>query len=120
MMFILLVFGAVFVSVLSAGQSKASVVCHSFSCAYNRGGHCARQKVIIYDNTVKGLCLYHSESMEKRILEPLNKGIMIETGKPNPKMINKIMKAQEDKRDSELINNPKAFARWMRRQGARR
>ena len=58
--------------------------------------------------------------MDKRILEPLNKDIVIETGKPNSQMINKIMQAQEDKRDSELINNPKAFARWMRRHGVRR
>jgi hypothetical protein len=55
--------------------------------------------------------------MSKRILEPMNKGIAVERGKPNPRMINKIMKAQEDKEDSELLKNPKAFVRWMERQG---
>lgn len=115
-MFILLVFGVVFVSALSAGQSKASVVmCGSFSCAYNRRGRCTRKEIVIYDNTVKGLCLYHTETMTKRILEPMGK--IVERSKPNPQMIIKIMQAQEARKDSELINNPKAFARWMRRQG---
>lgn len=120
MMLILLVFGAIFVSVLSAGQSKASVVmCSSFSCAYNRRARCTRKEVVVYDNTVLGLCLNHSDTMSKRILEPMNKGIAVERGKPNPQMINKIMQAQEDKRDSELINNPKAFARWMKQRGSK-
>ena len=33
--------------------------------------------------------------------------------KSNPKII----KAQEDIKDEELLKNPKAFARWMREQG---
>jgi len=53
--------------------------------------------------------------MSKRILEPMGK--VVERSKPNPQMIAKIMQAQEKARDSELIKNPKAFARWMRKQG---
>lgn len=114
MMFILLVFGAVFVSALSAGQGNSSVVmCGSFSCAYNRRGRCTRKEISICDNTVKGLCLYHSETMSQRIIEPMGK--IAERGKPNPQMINKIMQAQEDKSDSELIKDPKAFATWIRK-----
>jgi len=45
-------------------------------------------------------------------------GKVAERSKPNPQMINKIMKAQEEIKDSELLKNPKAFAKWMRRQGA--
>jgi len=102
MMLFLLVFGAVFVSVLSAGQCKANVVmCSSFSCVYNKKARCTKKEVAIYDNTVKGLCLDHSESMDKRILEPMGK----------------IMQAQEEIKDSELLKNPKAFAKWMRKQG---
>lgn len=116
MIFILL--GVLFVSVLSAGQSKASVVmCNSFSCAYNKRARCTRKEIFVYDNTVKGLCLNHSDTMKKRILEPMGK--VAERNKPNPQMIDKIMKAQEDKRDSELINNPKAFARWMKQRGSK-
>jgi hypothetical protein len=117
-MLILLVFGAVFVFVLSAGQSNASVImCGSFSCIYNRRARCTRKEISIYDNTVTGLCLDHSETMTKRIIEPLNKAIGVERSRPNSQMITKIMKAQEDKRDSELLNNPKAFAKWMKNQG---
>ena len=114
MMFILLILGALLVSVLSVGQSKATVVmCSSFSCAYNRRARCSRGKVAIYDNTVIGLCLFHSASMSKRILEPMGK--TVERGNPNPQMINKIMQAQEDKKNSELIKNPKAFMLWMKK-----
>ena len=121
MMFILLVLGLLFVSVLSAGQSKAFVVmCSSFSCAYNKRARCTRKEVVVYDNTVIGLCLYHSESMSKRILEPMRKGVTVERGKPNSQMINKIMKAQEEKTDSELMKNPKAFAKWLKKQGVKR
>ncbi len=122
MLFIVLLgLGALFVSTLSAGQSNSSVVmCGSFSCAYNRRARCTRKEIAIYDNTVLGLCLYHTGKMDQRILEPLNKGIAVERGKPNPQMINKIMKAQEDTKDSELITNPKAFAEWLRRHGIRR
>lgn len=116
MMFILLILGALLVSVLSVGQSKTTVVmCGSFSCAYNRRARCTRKEIAIYDNKVIGLCLYHSESMSKRILEPMGK--VPERSKPNLQMINKIMQAQEDKKDIELIKNPKAFARWIKEKG---
>lgn len=118
MIFILLVFGAVFVSVLSAGQDKPPVVmCSSFSCAYNKRAICTRKEIFVYDNTVLGLCLFHSETMSQRILEPMGK--VAERGKSNPQMINKIMQAQEAKRDSRLIKNPKAFARWMKQRGSK-
>ena len=112
MMFILL--GVLFVSFFSVRQSKASVVmCHSFTCANNIRGCCVRQKIIVYDNTVVGLCLYHTDNMSKRILEPMGK--VVERGKPNSNIVNKIVRADEDKRDSELIKNSKAFTLWMRK-----
>lgn len=112
MIFIILVLGLLFASVLSTGQNKASVVmCNSFSCAYNKRARCTRKEIAIYDNTVLGLCLHHSESMKNRILEPMNKGKAVERGKPNPQMIDKIMKAQKE--ESELLKNPKAFTHWM-------
>lgn len=112
MILILLALGLLLAFILSAGQARTSVVlCTSFSCSFNRGGCCVRHKIIVYDNTVIGLCLYHTDTMSKRILEPM--GRVAERGKPNSKMITKIMHAQEDKRDSELIKNPEAFARWI-------
>lgn len=66
---------------------------------------------------MRGLCLDHSETMNQRIIEPMNKAILVERGRPNSQMITKIMQAQEKARGSELIKNPKAFARWMKKQG---
>ena len=116
MMLILLVFGAVFTSVLSAGQSNASVImCGSFSCIYSRRARCTRKEISIYDNIVTGLCLNHSEMMSRRIIEPMNKAIGAEKSRPNPQMVIKIMKEQEYKRDLELVRKPKVFAEWMRK-----
>ena len=119
MLFIVLLgLGIAYASTISAGQNKTSVVmCGSFSCAYNKRARCTRKEIAIYDNTVLGLCLYHTEMMGKRIIEPMNKAIVVERSKPNPQMINKIMKAQEEIKDSELVKNPKAFAKWIREQG---
>lgn len=119
MLFIILLgLGIFFASALSAGQNKASVVmCSSFSCAYNKRARCTRKEIAIYDNKVIGLCLFHTEAMSKRILEPMRKGVTIERGKPNPQMIDKIMKAQEKIKDAELVKNSKAFTKWMGKQG---
>lgn len=115
---VLLGLGIVSLYSTSAGQNKATVVmCGSFSCAYNRRARCTRKEIAIYDNVVTGLCLFHSETMGKRIIEPMNKAKTVERGKPNPQMIDKIMKAQEENKDSELLKNPKAFAKWMKKQG---
>ena len=101
----------------AAGQSKASVVmCNSFSCGYNKRARCTRQKIAIYDNTILGICLYHTQMMADRVTKPMNKGIVVERGKPNLQMIGKIMKAQEEIKDSELLKDSKSFARWMRKQ----
>ena len=97
--------------VLIFTQQACCVKCVSFSCKHNSGGRCIRKNITIYDNTVTGLCLHHTDNMTKRILEPMEEIGMIE--KSNPKII----KAQEDIKDEELLKNPKAFARWMREQG---
>ena len=119
MLFIVfLILGMFFVSSLSAVQNKSSVVmCSSFSCAYNKRARCTRKEITIYDNTVIGLCLYHSETMSRRIIEPMRKVGTIERSKPNPQMINKIMKAWEEKHSKELLENPKIFGDWMKKQG---
>lgn len=112
---VLLGLGIVCLSTVSAGQAIV-VMCHSFACAYNRRGKCGRRQIVVYDNTILGLCLNHTETMSKRILEPMNRINAVERGNLNPQMITKIMQAQEDKRDLELIKNPKTFARWMKKQ----
>lgn len=117
LLFFILGASAWLVSAQSTSQGKTTVVmCGSFSCVYNRRARCTRRKIAVYDNKVIGLCLYHSADMGKRILEPMGKGIVVEKSKPNPQIISGIMKAWEVKRDSELVNNPKAFARWIKKQ----
>lgn len=121
LLFILAVSAFLGIGLASAEKNRATVVmCSSFSCAYNKRARCTRGEVAIYDNTVIGLCLYHTENMGERILEPMNKGMAVERGKPYPQMINKIMNAREDKRDSELVHNPKAFERWIKKQMKKR
>ncbi len=113
MIFIIFI-GVLFASLLAERQSKASVVmCHSFTCVHNRRARCTRKEVTIYDNTVIGLCLNHSDTMKNRILEPMDR--VVERGKPNPQMTTKIMQAQGQARDSELIKSPKAFATWIKK-----
>ena len=105
--FILLVI--VLCSIVSAGQGKI-IVCNSISCKYNRLCRCARKEIAVYDNTVKGLCLHHTESMKERILDPMQGKRMIENSSEfSSEMIDKIMKAQEEK----LLKDPDAFAKWM-------
>lgn len=105
----IIILGLILVLVFMQLNQASSVKCFSFSCKHNRKGRCGRGKVTIYNNTVIGLCLYHTENMTERILEPMKE---IKRG-------NGILqiKAQEGTEDEELLKNPNAFARWMRRQG---
>lgn len=116
--FILLGIGVWYVSSVTASKAKTSVVfCGSLSCAHNRRGRCGRREIVVYDNSVIGLCLHHTETMTKRILEPMREKRKLKHDKPSLWMAAKIMREQEKARDSELIKNPKAFAEWMRKCG---
>ena len=97
------------------GQSKSSVVmCNSTSCTWNKLCRCTKKEISVYDNTVKGLCLNHTESMKERILDPMREKRIIETNSGfGTEMIDKAMKLQEEK----LLEDPKAFAKWMRKHG---
>ena len=98
----------------SAEQHKSSVVvCNSISCTWNKLCRCTRRAIAIYDNTVKGLCLYHTEDIKERIFDPMREKRMIESSEFSSEMMDKIMKAQEDK----LLKDPNAFAGWLRKQG---
>lgn len=114
----IIILGLMLVLIFSYLNQFCCIKCFSFSCKYNKDGRCIRKNITIYDNTVKGLCLFHTENMTRRILEPMKKIRMVERGKGNPQMIEKIMKAQDEIEDPELLKNPEAFADWMRRQGA--
>ena len=95
----------------------SSVKCFSFNCKHNRNGRCGRGKVTIYDNTVRGLCLHHTDNMTKRILEPVKKIKVAERVRGNSQEIDKIIKRCEEIKNQELLKNPKAFGKWLKRHG---
>ena len=118
------IFLAIVISLIRAEQGKPSVIaCNSVSCRYNKLCRCTKRDIVVYDNTVKGLCLYHTENMKERILDPMREKRMIE-GSGNSEfgteMMDKIIKAQEEK----LLKDPDTFSRWMskvfRKRQARR
>jgi len=99
-------------------EKTSVIMCNSFSCAFNKIGKCARGEIAIYDNAVKGLCLYHTNPMEERIIEPLKKMNLIEThGRETKVLTDELAKIQKSMKDEELLKNPNAFARWLKKQG---
>lgn len=103
--------GIILAMSIGASQKGCGIKCFSSSCLYNRGGKCARQGISVYDNTVKGLCLYHTENMKQRVLDPMQGKQMIEVGKVNEEAIGRIIQEEEEK----LLKDPDAFAKWMRK-----
>lgn len=70
--FIFLVVILLAITVVCNQAATTTVVrCGSVSCSHNSGGRCTKTTISVYDNTVKGLCLDHTEKMHKRIIEPM-------------------------------------------------
>lgn len=92
--------------------------CHSVTCRHNLGGSCSRRQIDIYDNRGIGLCLWHTSTMEERLVEPFNSGKAI--GKINGEiaLTDKLKKAIEEDADTKAIQNPKEFSKWLRRHKA--
>lgn len=102
---------------LSGGEGKASViVCNSISCGWNKRCRCTRKEVVVYDNVIVGLCLHHTGSMEDRILEPMKKGRLLDRyGHETHVAVGALKKAQRDREGEDLIKNPNAFSKWMKK-----
>ena len=95
-------------------NSGCGIKCYSYSCRHNKGGKCRRKDITIYDNTVVGLCLNHTDNMNNRIIEPLkNVGFHEE----HCVTVRFSAKAQEDIKDEVLLKNPRAFSTWMKKHG---
>lgn len=104
---------------ISASQKGCGVKCSSSSCLYNRGGRCGRQEVTVYDNTVIGLCLNHTDSMKDRVTEPILKSGYFDSHKLKTNItVIRLKKTTEEMLDEKLLKNPNAFARWMRKQAS--
>ena len=105
------IFLVIAMSLASSGGGRPPVImCNSVSCSHNRLCRCTRKEIAVYDNTVKGLCAHHTESMKKRILDPIQEKRIIESSDEfGSEMTDKIMKAREE----TLFKDPDAFAKWM-------
>jgi hypothetical protein len=73
-------------------------------------GRCSRGQIAVYDNTILGLCLYHTESMKVRVLDSF------EQGRKMGKMDGEIAMLDKLITDKDLLKDPKAFDEWMRKQ----
>ena len=95
-------------------SSGCGIKCFSFTCQHNRGGKCRRKNIVVYDNVIKGLCLNHTDNMNKRIIEPMKNAGFHEEHCVTVKFS---AKAQEEIKDEVLLKNPKYFSAWMKKHG---
>jgi hypothetical protein len=104
----------IIVLLLMANEQQFVITCYSKSCGHNRRNRCRFKKIEIYDNNALGICLWHTETMEKRLLEPILKGI--ELGKRTGKieMIDEFTKGLAD---GKAIKEPDEFVKWLKRHG---
>ena len=89
--------------------------CNSMSCNHNnKKGKCILREVVIYDNKVTGLCLWHTDNMKQRLLDPLITGIAIGKKSSTLEVIDELAKGFEDRK---AIKDPGVFEKWMKRHG---
>ena len=104
------IFLVIAMSLASSGGGRPPVImCNSVSCSHNKLCRCTRKEIAVYDNTVKGLCAHHTESMKERILDPMQEKRITKSDEFGSEMIEKIMKAQEEK----ILKDPDTFDKWM-------
>lgn len=90
--------------------------CFSTSCGHNVKGQCDLKQIDIYDNKgVIGLCLWHTVSMDYRLLGPYIQGKKVGQIDGKIAMIDEIQKKLLDSKDTEAIKSPEEFVKWMKR-----
>ena len=113
--FLIAIIGALF---LGASQKGCGIKCFSFRCRYNKSGKCERQEITVYDNTIKGLCLNHTDSMDDRVIEPLlNSGWSYGSKREIRIVSGGSKKKNGAMTDEKLLKNPAAFSKWMMKRG---
>lgn len=107
--------------ILSAMVNKTYVVkCESKSCDFNIAGRCKRRDVQIYDNGVKGICLWHTLPVIERVSEVLAKGKQVGKKMGEITLIDELLKLSEEQRKDLLaISTKDDFKKWMERHGAK-
>ena len=104
---LVIIFLVVTMSVVLIGQNKTSVIfCDSFSCVWNKRCTCTKNKIAIYDNKARGMCLYHTSAARA----PVRKERIIEGCGFDDKVLDKIFELQDEK----LLKDPDTFAKWMK------
>lgn len=108
-------------SLSSSGNGRPPIImCNSVSCTHNKLCRCTRKEVSVYDNTVTGLCLDHTDSMKDRVLEPMRKSKLLEQYEHETYTVRAMDRVEEKFKDEELLKSPSAFARWMNMRGMER
>lgn len=114
MLLALLVVVGFAIFLLLLNEQQFSIVCYSTSCGHNRKGRCKFKKIEVYDNNALGICLWHTLPMDKRLLEPLLKGIELGKKTGRIEMIDEFVKGLAD---GKAIKDPEEFAKWLKRHG---
>ena len=92
--------------VIGANSSGCGIKCFSVTCKHNKGDKCRRKDITIYDNTVVGLCLNHTDDMNNRVIKPMkNAGFH----KEHCVTVRFSAKAQEEIKDGRVSKEPKSF-----------
>lgn len=85
-------------------------MCNSISCKWNRACRCTKKSISIYDNTIIGLCLNHTEDIQVRVLDAFTKGREIGAKDGEIKLLGELTE------DMKLLKNPKEFDSWMQKK----
>jgi len=114
MIIILLILGLYFGLVCMYNTKTTLRRCYSFSCKKNVGGRCLLKEIDVYDNGVIGICLWHTDNMTKRVLDPIKIGVEIGKKDGEIELLDKLLKTSED---IKAIKDPKEFQSWLKRHG---
>jgi hypothetical protein len=84
--FILLVIMFWMIALVNNQRKTSTVIrCHSSTCGHNKKKRCTKTLISVYDNPVWGMCFDHTQTMRKRVIEPMaEKGMTFKSSQPPP------------------------------------
>ena len=94
--------------------------CYSSDCGRNVRGKCLLKKIDIYNNGVRGICLWHTLNMNDRVEDSFEKGREVGKLEGAVELINKLTTDLGIKEDIGAINDPEEFKKWLKRHGINR
>jgi hypothetical protein len=116
---ILLAVALLFVACSAGSPGTRLKKCYSFDCKKNHRGKCVMREIEVYDNGVKGMCLWHTDNMYDRVLDPIKKGIAIGEKQGKAKTIDSLLKEVENSKDAKAIHSQEEFRLWLLRHGVK-